>query len=273
MDTPPPLLYKTMDKCTGFVPSGRSHPTSRTANHFLDRRSVPARVAPEAATPTAAKEPTTGAPFVRRRRAYTREEKLDAVAFYRKCGKNKYKTCKEWKIDSRTLSRWIKDETKIRQLRPGKMAARFRTAKYPLMEEELHQQYCNMLDIGKKVDTLWLREKAQEIMRERSPQADFKFSACWLRAFKRRYGISFREKKECAQVFPLPMMIYYWSVQACLAPVYSMCGLGIGVSCVDGRSWMCAGLLHDIKRSAWRTNARHTKLRPPVVVHLAGDEL
>lgn len=155
------------------------------------------------------RQSATSSSGLRRRRAYTREQKLEAVEFYRECGKNKYKTCKECKIDSRSLTRWIEDEAKIRQLRHGKMAARFRTAKYPLMEEELHQQYCDMLDIGEEMNTQWLKERAQEIMKKRWPQTEFKFSACWLQAFKRRYGISFRKKKECAEVLPTSMVKYY----------------------------------------------------------------
>lgn len=218
VDKPPNLLYKTVSKCTNCGASGLGHSTNSTSAQLYGNREGSDLSVSTAVGLHVVIGPETGhqhndtevvTQHIRRRRAYTREEKLKAVDFYRKCGRNKYKTCKEWKIDSRTLSRWIKDEMKIRQLRPGKMAARFRTAKYPVMEEELHQEYCNMLDIGQKVDTLWLREKAQEIMNKLSPQAEFKFSACWLRAFKRRYGISFRKKKDCAEIFPLPIIPYY----------------------------------------------------------------
>ena len=136
----------------------------------------------------------------RKRRAYSREVKLAAVEFYFKNGTNKYKTCKALNIDIRSLSRWIKNRDNIKRMRKGQKAARFRKPKYQDMEERLHQEYCNMIDIGQKVNGAWFNSKAREIMQELHEGADFQYSSCWFEAFKRRYGISLRE----AKFIPLP---------------------------------------------------------------------
>ena len=52
------------------------------------------------------------------RRSYTREEKLQVVAFYKE-NKNLYRTCQHFDINSKNVLRWVKDEDKLKSAKRG----------------------------------------------------------------------------------------------------------------------------------------------------------
>ena len=126
------------------------------------------------------------------RNSYTRETKLQILNYFRENGENKYKTCKEFNLNSKTLSTWIKEEAKILQMPAGKRANRYRLPRYPDVEESLYTQYLEQKKQGLKTGKAWLRSKAKEIMDELHPGAKFKFSSHWFSRFKERYGLAFQ---------------------------------------------------------------------------------
>ena len=54
-----------------------------------------------------------------KRKSYTREEKIRVLDFYKQNGRNLYKTCQKFDLNSKNVLRWIKDEGKIRESKRG----------------------------------------------------------------------------------------------------------------------------------------------------------
>ena len=129
------------------------------------------------------------------RNSYTRETKLHILNYFRKNGENKYKTCKEFNLNSKTLSTWIKEEDKILQMPAGKRANRYRLPRYPDVEESLYGYYLEQKQSGYNTSRSWLRNKAKEIMNVLHPNAKFKFSSHWFSRFKERYGLFVHDPK------------------------------------------------------------------------------
>ena len=61
----------------------------------------------------------------RKRKSYSREEKLKVVKFYFDNEKNLYQTCKKFSLNSKNVLRWIKDEEKIRKSGKGSKRVKF----------------------------------------------------------------------------------------------------------------------------------------------------
>ena len=58
---------------------------------------------------------------------------------YHQNGKNLYKTCQHFKLNLKTVLRWLKDEEKIKVSKRGSKGVRFdRRAQLPDVEEHLH---------------------------------------------------------------------------------------------------------------------------------------
>lgn len=129
------------------------------------------------------------------RNSYTRERKLYILNYFRENGENKYKTCKEFNLNSKTLSTWIKEEDKILQMPVGKRANRYRLPRYPDVEESLYGEYLKQKQKGYKASRSWLRNKAKEIMDVLHPNEKFKFSSHWFSRFKERYGLAGQNTK------------------------------------------------------------------------------
>ena len=75
------------------------------------------------------------------RKSYSRE-KLKVVKYYHDNGKNLYKTCKRFSMNSKSVMRWVKDEEKIRGSNKGSKQVNYdRRAQYPEMEAKLFMEY------------------------------------------------------------------------------------------------------------------------------------
>ena len=53
-----------------------------------------------------------------KRRSYTREDKLRVLKFYKDNGRNLYKTCQQFNLNTKNVLRWIKEEKKGARLDP-----------------------------------------------------------------------------------------------------------------------------------------------------------
>ena len=58
-------------------------------------------------------------------RSYSREEKLNVTQWYWSSGRNLYKMCKNFNLNSKIELRWIKDERKIQASRKGRKCVEF----------------------------------------------------------------------------------------------------------------------------------------------------
>lgn len=85
------------------------------------------------------------------RKSYTREEKLHVLDWYNKHGKNKYRTCKIFGLNTRMLGKWVKAEEKIRCSRRGAMkVGSGRKPFWKDMEDELYLQYLEQVGRSRK---------------------------------------------------------------------------------------------------------------------------
>lgn len=101
-------------------------------------------------TQTVVQVTLTGESPTRKRKSYTREEKLKVLFFYH--GNNLYQTCKKFDLNSKTVLRWIKDEDKIKKTKKGRKRVQFqRSSQYPEMETRLHEEYKDLRKKGLKV--------------------------------------------------------------------------------------------------------------------------
>ena len=63
------------------------------------------------------------------RKTYTREEKIQVVTWHYANGGKVYRTAKHFSLNTKTILRWIKDEEKIRDSKPGSARATFSKTK------------------------------------------------------------------------------------------------------------------------------------------------
>lgn len=150
------------------------------------------------------------------RKSYTREFKLEVVKF--KETNNLYQTCKFFKLNSKTVLRWVKDREKIKKGKKGsKHIQHQRRADYPEMEEELYKEYkelrkkglftstaivsCNSYRvlIGLKVKGYWFKTRAKQLHAKIYHDKPFSCSDGWFDAFKQRHKISFRRATNACQ--------------------------------------------------------------------------
>ena len=54
-----------------------------------------------------------------KRRSYTREDKLRVLKFHKDNGRNLYKTCQQFNLNTKNVLRWIKEEKKITESKKG----------------------------------------------------------------------------------------------------------------------------------------------------------
>ena len=125
------------------------------------------------------------------RMSYTREFKLSAVSKYRETN-NLYATCKLFGLNTKTLGRWITNESK-KSRKGSKHVQHSRQGRYPDMEVRLHEEYKELRAKGLKVKGYWFKVRARQLMEEICPGKPFAFSDGWFAAFKERYSISFRQ--------------------------------------------------------------------------------
>ena len=137
------------------------------------------------------------------RKSYSREEKLKVIKYYHDNGKNLYKTCKRFSMNSKSVMRWVKDEEKIRGSNKGSKRVNFdRRAQYPEMEVKLFMEYKELRKKGLKVKGWWFRLRAKQILTELEPDTNFQFSNGWFLGFKKRHRISMRRANNTCQEEP-----------------------------------------------------------------------
>ena len=137
-----------------------------------------------------------------KRKSYTREYKLNVIKFYHDNDNNLYRTHKMLSLNTKTILLWINSEEMIRKSAKGaKHVKKRRPAKYPSMEEKLVKEYREMRKKGIKVKGWWFKLRSKQLLDVLSPGENFKFSAGWFDAFKRRHKIALRR---CANVCQQP---------------------------------------------------------------------
>ena len=129
----------------------------------------------------------------RLRKSYTREYKLMVVEWYNDHNKNMYKTCKFFKLNSKTFLNWLRNVERITAApAESRKVGSGRKAKYPNMEKELYRQFKeiapNVAGRGGR-DTAWFVKKAREIMQVQNPSQSFRFSGSWFQRFRKRYNL------------------------------------------------------------------------------------
>ena len=139
----------------------------------------------------------------KKRKSYTREEKIRVVQFYHDNGKNLYQACKKFSLNSKTVLRWIKDEPAIRESKKGSKRVKFiRKPQHPEMEAKLYLEYKELRKKGLKVKAWWFKLRARQLLQEEDPNNTFAFSECWFTAFKKRNRISNRRATNTCQKEP-----------------------------------------------------------------------
>ena len=88
----------------------------------------------------------------RKRKSYSREDKLKVFTFYHSNEKNMYQTTKRFGLNSRTVMRWVRNKKNIRESQKGRKRVAFtRSALFPDMEQKLYDEYKNLRKRGLKV--------------------------------------------------------------------------------------------------------------------------
>ena len=82
-----------------------------------------------------------------KRKSYSREYKLEVVRFYRE--NNLYQTSKKHSLNTKTILRWVRDESKLKKAKKGsKHLQHNRRAAYPELKERLYNEYKDMRKKG-----------------------------------------------------------------------------------------------------------------------------
>ena len=139
-----------------------------------------------------------------KRKSYTREKKLEVVAWFFENGRNVSKTASHFSIHRKQISCWVKEENLIREQKRNSKSRRKRGAKFPSMESKLHQEFLQLRKEGKSAKHWWFTSRARQFMQELHPDKadDFKYSDRWFQRFCKRYGISLRRKTHTSQKAP-----------------------------------------------------------------------
>ena len=82
------------------------------------------------------------------------------------------------------------------------LVLRRRTAEHPEIEDQLFHEFKEMRQVGKPVKRYWFVRRAKQILNEKNPDHEFRFSSHWSEQFQNRYNISLRNKTHCSQKAP-----------------------------------------------------------------------
>ena len=142
----------------------------------------------------------TGAPEAKiPRKSYTREFKLSVVAFYK--NNNLYRTSKYFSLNTKTVLRWVANETKITESpKHSKHCVPIRRAHHPQMEAALVREFKELREKGLKVKGYWFKIRARQLLQQIEPGSTFQFSDGWFDRFKARQNISLRRTTNTAQI-------------------------------------------------------------------------
>ena len=111
-----------------------------------------------------------------------------------------YHTCQWFSLNTKTVLRWIKNQSAIYNSKKGSKRVQFRrTAEHPDIEEKLYKAYRGLRQSGLKVKGRWFKMRGEQLI---SLHCNFKFSDNWFDRFKRRYKINLHHPTHKAQVIP-----------------------------------------------------------------------
>ena len=132
------------------------------------------------------------------RQSYAREFKLQVVQFYHSA--NLYQTRKKYNLDSKTILRWVKQESELILSRAAsKRVKGSRTAILPQLEKELKKDIDAQREKGLRVKRWWIMTRAKELKKQMCPQSTIHFSRGWFQRFKKRHHLSYRQATSVAQ--------------------------------------------------------------------------
>ena len=137
-----------------------------------------------------------------KRRSYTREFKLNALAWYEANGRNISATARQFEVAPKRIREWRSLMEHIQNQAGGCRAeGRGRSSFFPLMEKRLHEEFSQQRLEGKRVKRWWFTARARVLMKDLYPDAsNFTFSEDWFRRFRVRF--IFRKKTHVAQKAP-----------------------------------------------------------------------
>ena len=94
------------------------------------------------------------------RKSFTREFKLNVIRYYQK--NNLYRTSKCYELNTKTILRWIKQESKIKDAsKQSKHLKHQQKVMHPEMEEKLYDEYKKLCKKGLKVKGYWFKLRSQ----------------------------------------------------------------------------------------------------------------
>ena len=141
------------------------------------------------------------------RRSFTNDFKLELVKWYHENGENAHATARHFKVDRRSVRRWIEKEDEFMKLHGRKKTMRHVSHKRRSLSRELDSAVYDFLmeerTHGRPVSNKALRTKAVELMStEYEVPSTFKASPMWLKRWKKQYNISMRCSTNNAQKVP-----------------------------------------------------------------------
>ena len=145
----------------------------------------------------------------KKRKSFTRENKLTVIKWYIQNGKNVAHTALHFSIHRKHVRTWINTAEVIRNSKKGtKKLKSGRKAKYPLAERKLHDEFNIMPSEGRPAKRYWFNHKMAQLVREYHPDTadDFRHSDQWFSGFQHRWNISLRAKTHVSQKSPADCM-------------------------------------------------------------------
>ena len=93
-------------------------------------------------------------------------QKLDVLKWYSLNGRNLYRTCQRFSLNTKTVLRWIKNQSTIYDSKKGRKRIQFRrTAEHPNIEETLYKEYRGLRQSGLKVKGWWFKMRGEQLLR------------------------------------------------------------------------------------------------------------
>ena len=123
------------------------------------------------------------------RKSYTAERKLEIVAYAKEHGNRA--ASRQYAVGESSVREWRIAKDKLKNLEPRQRARRGKTAKWPILENNLAIWIRAQRDNGRAASTLIIRMKEQTIAAEMNLM-DFKGNSGWDFKFMKRNQLSVR---------------------------------------------------------------------------------
>ena len=93
-------------------------------------------------------------------------QELDVLKWYSLNGPSLYHTCQRFSLNTKTVLRWIKNQSAIYDSKKGRKRVQFqRTAEHPDIEETLYKEYRGLRQSGLKVKGWWFKTRGEQLLR------------------------------------------------------------------------------------------------------------